>query len=117
MHFDLGDRFLRERWNNTEDWAFHVTCVTEPHAVVPSDRFEKIDDNATSDEAEPLGGVQPSGGTVAAGEYTNANRIQTVEAYRVQEREILQFELSLNAMNENNRANALCKHQELQKTT
>ena len=86
--------------------VLHVTCVIEPHAVDPSDRFEEIEDKAIPDEAGPSGGAGGSGGSAAAGEYTSANRIQTVEAYQVQEREILKFKFSLNAMNENNSANA-----------
>ena len=74
MYSNPGDRSLCEGWSNFEDGLFHKTGVVE----------QEIDDDATSDRDEPLGGGQTGGGLVATGESTNANRIQTVLAYQVQ---------------------------------
>ena len=52
--------------------ALHLTCVTEPHAVDPSDCFEEIDNKTIPDEVGPSGGAGGSGGSVAAASCTNA---------------------------------------------
>ena len=59
---------MEQRWR----LALHVTCVIEPHAVDPSDRFEEIEGKVIPDEAGPSGGAGGSGGSVAAASFTNA---------------------------------------------
>ena len=59
---------MEQRWR----LALHLTCVTGPHAVDPSDCLEEIEDKAIPDEVGPSGGAGGSGGSVAAASFTNA---------------------------------------------
>ena len=59
-----------------------MTCVIEPHAVDPSDRFEEIENRVIPDEAGPSGGAGGSGGSVAGASFTNAVWFQILSLVR-----------------------------------
>ena len=89
--------------------VLHVTCVIEPHAVNPSDRFEEIEDKAIPDEAGPSGGAGGSGGSVAAASFTNAVWFQILSLVRSWQTSNAQARNSAqkgNAMNKSSSADA-----------
>ena len=89
--------------------ALHLTCVTAPRAVDPTDSVEEIEDKAIPDEAGPSGGAGGSGGSVAAASFTNAVWLRIlglVRSWQTSNAQSCSSSQKRNAMNKSSSADA-----------